>query len=299
VKAPASPIPSYGIDRFNPKPEQPQQYQVRYFTAQRSFSVAYPHRHHDFYEILHITQGTGTYIIDGQPYSIEPNTVFFVSPGQIHELSLSPNVQGHIFLFSSYFYHYNKTDAYKLFELPFFYNLQGSAAPLKLHSNTQVEAITGIFKQAIQEATSPQPDTPDVLRALLDLLLIQAKRLYTSVLPASQSSKSHILVKRFKQLLELHGTQNLGIAQYAQLLGITPNHLAETVKNTTGHTCSQLLYDRTILEIKRLLLHSNLSVSQIAFELNFADQSYFSKYFKKKEGLSPKEWRNQNSILSS
>jgi AraC family transcriptional regulator, transcriptional activator of pobA len=65
----------------------------------------------------------------------------------------------------------------------------------------------------------------------------------------------------------------------------------ETVKSLTGRTSSDLINDRMILEIKRMLVHSELTVSEIAYQLHFADQSYFSKYFKKLTQLSPLEFR--------
>lgn len=286
-------IPIYSIDRFNPRPDSPQAYQVQYFNRNRNFQVSYPHRHDDFYEILHIAQGSGSYTIDGQTYAMAPGMIFFVSPGQIHELSLSPDVQGHIFLFTSFFYHFNKSDPFKLFELPFFYNIQGKASPLQLANQAQSLLFSEYFQKAIEEASNPGPDTDDLLRALLDLILIEAKRLYVKDRADLMPQKNLLLVKRFKQLIEQHAAENWSISQYAKQLGISANHLSETVKANTGRTSSQLIDDRMLLEIKRLLKHSKLSVSEIAYQLHFNDQSYFTKYFKKLEGVTPKEWRAQ------
>jgi AraC-like DNA-binding protein len=74
-------------------------------------------------------------------------------------------------------------------------------------------------------------------------------------------------------------------------LAITPNHLTQTVNQLTGKTSSQIIRSKQILEIKRLLVHSNLSVSEIAAHLNFSDQSYFTKFFKREAGVSPQQYR--------
>ena len=108
-------------------------------------------------------------------------------------------------------------------------------------------------------------------------------------------NKSRILVKRFKQLIEIHGHENLAVKEYAFQLGVSPNHLSETVKLTTGRTSTDLINDRMIMEIKELLIHTSLTVSEIAYKLNFSDQSYFSKYFKKLTDKSPIEFRNNNN----
>ncbi len=286
-------IPIYNLDSFSKSERKLKPFQVNPFDVNRNFKVEYPHRHHDFYEVLFLTNGTGIHTIDFQDYEIKANSIFFLSPGQIHDLQLSSDVEGYIFLFSSAFYHFNKTDPYKLFELPFFYNLGKENPPIYLEKETDKTIITEFFQKSIAESQLNFPDCEEVIRALLDLLLIHCKRIYPLQNQEDSNVKGKILVKRFKQIIEQHCQENLSIKQYAELLKITPNHLSETVKAVTGRTSSDLINDRMLLEIKRMLTHTNLSISEIAFQLNFSDQSYFSKYFKKLVGMSPGEWRGK------
>ena len=290
-------IPVYSIDKFNLKSEKTIQFQVELFDIHRNFKVTYPHRHDDFYEVLFLTQGEGIHTIDFQNYTIRPYTIFFLSPGQIHELSLSDDVQGYIFLFTSSFYHFNKTEPYKLFELPFFYNLAQETPPLYLENEVERQIFIDYFKKAIIENQQKLTDNEEVIRALLDLILIQSKRIYPVSTMDEYAHKGRILVKRFKQLIEEKCQENLSVKQYADLLSITANHLSETVKNVTGRTSTDLINDRIILEIKRLLTHTDMGVSEIAYHLNFADQSYFSKYFKKLTGQTPLSFRNHIGMI--
>jgi AraC family transcriptional regulator, transcriptional activator of pobA len=286
-------IPVYSIDKFNLKTEKTIQFQVENFDIHRNFKVTYPHRHDDFYEILFLTQGEGVHTIDFQHYAIKPYTIFFLSPGQIHELALSDDVQGFIFLFTSSFYHFNKTDPYKLFELPFFYNLAKETPPLYLEKPQERQIFTELFSNAISENQLKLSDNEEVIRALLDLILIQSKRIYPVSNIEEATHKGRVLVKRFKQLIEEKCQENLSVKEYAALLTITPNHLSETVKSVTGRTSTDLINDRMLMEIKRFLTHTDLGVSEIAYQLNFADQSYFSKYFKKLTQQTPLEFRNR------
>lgn len=288
-------IPVYSIDKFNTKADHAIQYQVELFDINRNFKVTYPHRHDDFYEILFLTHGEGIHTIDFQHYTIQPNTIFFLSPGQIHELNLSQDVKGFILLFTSAFYHFNKTDPHKLFELPFFYNLSQETPPIYLESTAEILSITNLFQQAIAEHNQYLPDRDEAIRALLDLILIQCKRMYPLSAQDERTDKGKIMVKRFKQLIEEKCKENLSVKEYAHLLAVTPNHLSETVKNVTGRTSTDLINDRMIMEIKRLLKHTDLGISEIAYQLNFADQSYFSKYFKKLTHLSPLSYRHQTN----
>lgn len=285
-------IPVYSIDRFNLNEEKGIQFKIEVFDPERDFKVTYPHRHDDFYEILFVTKGTGTHTIDFQNYEIKQDAVFFLSPGQIHELALSEDVQGYIFLFTSSFYHFNKTNPYKLFELPFFYTLGRETPPLYLTEGSDIVTLTTLFKNAIQENNHLLADRDEAVRALLDLILIQCKRWYPTQNMDEKFSKSRILVKRFKQLIEEKCQENLAVKAYAEWLGVTPNHLSETVKMITGRTSTDLINDRMMMEIKRMLVHTELTVSEIAYRLNFADQSYFSKYFKKLSQQSPLEFKN-------
>ena len=75
------------------------------------------------------------------------------------------------------------------------------------------------------------------------------------------------------------------------MLAVTPNHLNETVKHTTGKTCSDLIKTMMVLEAKIMLRQTDRSVSEIANELNFQDLSHFTKYFKKYTQLTPVEFR--------
>ncbi|MFL5728134.1 MAG: helix-turn-helix domain-containing protein [Cytophagaceae bacterium] len=284
-------IPIYSIDRFKKKSGHPDQYEIEVFDKNRDFKVTYPHRH-DFYEILFITQGHGDHTIDFHEYKVRPNTVFFLSPGQIHDLRLSEDIRGYIFLFTSEFYLLNKQDKNHLLELPFFYSISRENPPLHLEKAGDYELLTDLFRQACQENDRNLDDSPELIRSLLDIILIICKRLYPHQEKESKK-KGHLLVKKFKQLIEEKYAENSSVKDYASLLSVTPNHLSETVKSITGRTSTDLINDKMILEIKRMLMHTELGISEIAYQLNFSDQSYFSKYFKNITGMSPNEFRNQ------
>lgn len=283
-------IPLYSIDRFQKKADHQKHYEIEVFDKNRDFQVTYPHRH-DFYEILLLTQGSGKHTIDFEQHEVQPYSVFFLSPGQIHSLELSQDIKGYIFLFTSEFYLLNKQDKNKLLELPFFYNISNRSYPLYLNEQ-DAELLTDLFRQACMENTKDLPDSQDLIRSFLDIILILCKRLY----PEKQDEKmkkGNLLVKKFKQLIEEKYYENKSVKEYAELLSVTANHLSETVKNLTGRTPTDLINDKLILEIKRMLMHTDLTVSEIAFHLNFTDQSYFSRYFRKNTGVTPNEFRKQ------
>jgi AraC family transcriptional regulator, transcriptional activator of pobA len=112
------------------------------------------------------------------------------------------------------------------------------------------------------------------------------------------TSYNQTLLKNFKKLIDANFTRLKLPKDYADLLYITPNHLNAICKDLLGMQAGEVIRNRTLLEAKRLLTNPQLNIAGIAFELNFSDNSYFTKFFKKTEGITPEEFRkkilNQN-----
>lgn len=281
-------IPLYSIDQFSEEPGL-DAFQIAHFNKDRSIKVEYPHRHDNFYEVLLITQGSGVNKIDFTEYEIKPGAVFFVSPGQVHDLSYSDDIQGMIFLFSAEFYLLNKPDKNKLFDYPFFYSLLNRQSAIYLEHNP-CEELNRMFLLAKEESVAKKHAYREIVLSFLDIILNYCKRSF----PDSEfikPSKGIILVKKFKQLIEENSKKNLGVKDFAELLKVTPNHLNDTVKQLTGKNAGALMDEKLILEIKRMLIYTTLNITQISNEFNFADQSYFSKYVKKHTGYTPEAIR--------
>ena len=100
------------------------------------------------------------------------------------------------------------------------------------------------------------------------------------------------LAKNFTQLVQKQFRSHRNVNAYAEQLSITPKYLTETVKEITGKTAGEIIDDFVLLESKLLLDNPALSIAEIADELNFSDQSFFGKYFKRHTGLSPKQYRH-------
>ncbi len=292
MKPSAEQLPVYSLQSFSSPERKSEQFQVEVFDANRHFSVTYPHRH-DFFEVLFLQKGSGFHVIDGNKYEIKPPCVFFMSPGQAHKLELSLDIEGYIFIFTSDFYLLNRGNQDSLIEFPFFYTIHQDNPPLLLQRESDIAFLETLFRQGITEIKDITESTPELLRSILDLILTTCAARYQMNDELLHKGKGQILVKKFFHLIEEHNQQNLLLSDYAQMIGVTPNHLTQTVKILTGKTSSQIIKAKQLLEIKRLLAHTSLSVSEIAFRLNFEDQSYFTKFFKRETGLTPIRYRSE------
>ena len=286
MKPPAEQIPVYSLHNFSSPERKSQQFQVEVFDAKRHFSVKYPHRH-DFFEVLYLQKGSGYHVIDGNKYEIKPPCVFFMSPGQAHKLELSQDIEGYIFIFTADFYLLNRSNQNSLIEFPFFYTIHQDNPPLLLHNEKDISFLETLFRQSIAEIDQSGDHILDMLRSILDLILITCAARYLVNENLLNKGKGQILVKKFFHLIEENNQKNLLLSEYAGIIGVTANHLTQTVKVLTGKTSLQIIKAKQLLEIKRLLVHTSLNVSEIASQLNFEDQSYFSKFFKRETGLTP------------
>ncbi|MCK5730320.1 MAG: helix-turn-helix domain-containing protein [Draconibacterium sp.] len=293
MKSKSEQIPIYSLSSFSSPERNSQLFQVEVFDANRHFSVKYPHRH-DFFEVLYLSKGSGFHVIDGNKYEIEPPSVFFMSPGQAHKLELSNDIEGYIFIFTAEFYLINKSNQNRLIEFPFFFTIQQDNPPLKLSNKKDILFLESLFEKGISEIKNGAPYSIELLKSILDLILTSSSALYKTDENTLNKGKGHIVVKKFFQLVEENYLDNLQVTEYADKLAITPNHLTQTVTQLTGKTSSQIIKSKQILEIKRLLAHTNLRVTEIATHLNFTDQSYFAKFFKRETGISPLQYRTKS-----
>ena len=282
-------IPVYSLNSFINNNLQTALFQVETFDANRHFQVAYPHRH-DFYEILFLSKGSGFHVIDTNEYEIKPPCIFFMSPGQAHKLNLSHDIEGFIFLFTSEFYSLFNFNKNKLLEFPFFFSVNQNNPPLYLTNKEDSLFIAQLFERSCFEFSNTKPEN-EIIHTILDLLLLTCNKLYLKNYEVHSFSKSDILVKKFLLTLEENYISNYSIEFYAKQLAITPNHLTQIVKQVTGKTTISLIQEKRIIEIKRLLLHTNMSITQIAENLNFTDVSYLTKFFKKFTKITPLDYR--------
>lgn len=293
MKSNSEQIPVYSLHNFSSPDKDSRQFQVEVFDANRHFSVKYPHRH-DFFEVLYLSKGSGFHVIDGNKYEIKPPCVFFMSPGQAHKIEFSSDIEGYIFIFTAEFYLINQTNQNRLIEFPFFFTIRQDNPPLLLSKTEDVLFLESLFQKGISEIKKGEIFSVELLRSILDLILTSSSILFKTDENKLTKGKGHIVVKKFFQLIEEHYQQNLTVTEYADVLAITPNHLTQTVNQLTGKTSSQIIKSKQILEIKRLLVHTNLSVTEIANRLNFPDQSYFTKFFKRETGISPLQYRTRS-----
>jgi AraC-like DNA-binding protein len=244
---------------------------------------------HTFYHLVFFTEGEGEQQIDFKKFNIKPGIIYFMAPGQVHHWNFKTKPAGYIINFSkTYFSSFLLATDY-LARFPFF-NGQANSQVLELPLATQ-QKITVILEDILKEGQHEAPVNDDLVKVLLMRLFIEVARFQATLEPSSPSNYNHTLLNNFIALIESNYATLKLPKQYANLLYITPNHLNALCNDFLGVSAGSLIRDRVLLEAKRLLINVDLRISEIADQLNFSDQSYFIKFFKKHEGLTPEKFR--------
>jgi AraC family transcriptional regulator, transcriptional activator of pobA len=248
-----------------------------------------PHRH-DFYAIYYATGGGGFQGIDFVYYPLLPDTLYFISPGQVHCGRYSHPIKGYIIGFLEDFLLNPGTPTGLIYELSFFHSV-GQLPKLTLNQQ-QAKKVKSLITALEQEYLANTPDGASVLRAYLHILLVNIERLYKAAYPEKNSRQDVSFVRRFHHLVSTHYRTEKAIGSYADKMGVSVGHLSNKIKSLTGVPPTQIIRQHIVLEAKRLLTHTDLSVSEIVYHLNLEDRSYFSRMFNHATGLSPTAFRD-------
>lgn len=150
--------------------------------------------------------------------------------------------------------------------------------------------IENIFKRIAWEKNNNK-NSLTIVNAYVITLLLELNNIYNELIGSNRAAVE--LSRKFKK--EIYNTINkqLSISEYARQLSVTSNHLNKAIKSTTGVSASNLLSKIKLIEAKYLLMMSNITITEVAIKLGFEDTSYFSRYFKKHEELTPSEFRRR------
>jgi AraC family transcriptional activator of pobA len=255
---------------------------------QKHQNLSLPHKH-TFYHVVLFTQGAGHHSIDFKSFAVQPYQIYFMAPGQVHRWNFEGPADGYIINFSAEFFQSFLLRPDYLEGLPFFTgNADDEVINLPADARQQV---TSLFEQLITESQQPGRMGMDLIRTLMLQLFILVARQSASTNQTTAPTYNYTLLQSFRKLTDKHFATLRLPKDYAALLYITPNHLNALCNDMLGIAAGEVIRNRVILEAKRLLVNLDLNITEIAGKLNFADNSYFTKFFKKYTGLTPEDFR--------
>jgi AraC-like DNA-binding protein len=255
---------------------------------QKHRDLYFPHKH-TFYHLVLFTKGDGTHAIDFKTFNVTPYQIYFMIPGQVHSWNFEGEVDGYVIHFSTSFFESFLLKNEYLDQFPFFSGIIDDAV-IQIGPFVQ-QKIIGLFEDIIAESEITDRMSLDLIRAILLHIFILLSRTKSGEKEKQTLPYNYTLLKTFRKLIEKNFATLKLPRDYAELMYITPNHLNALCSDLLGISAGEVIRNRILLEAKRLLINLDLTIAEISYQLNFNDNSYFTKFFKKYTGITPEEFR--------
>ncbi len=248
-----------------------------------------PHRH-NYYTILLVKKASGEHRIDFNSYPLGNMQLFFISPGQVHQMIEASRSVGYSMVFSTQFLVQNNIPLSFIDDLNLF-NDFGDTPPLTL-SKEELETLSRYAEEILEINASDRSFKYEAMGAFIKLILIRCHNLCSlKSIDSNIQETGNTVLRNFKSLVDLHHTQWHGTTEYANELNISPDHLNRVIKSLTGKTAKEHIQSRIITAAKRLIYFTDLSSKEIGYELGFSEPGNFSAFFKKCTGFSPSKFK--------
>ncbi|MBC9911847.1 helix-turn-helix domain-containing protein [Chitinophaga varians] len=245
----------------------------------------------DYYRISISVRGTTEIQLGLEDFTHGNGTISFTFPGQIFsKRGLSDDAFGYYLLFEPEFLEGIISADRIPVEFPFF---AFAGVPFMQLSPAELEITVDFAERMNAELQRHQPGHDKAVRLYLYLMLLELKRSYLrqGFDITERDEKPAYLVPRYKKLVSEHFLTKRKVADYAAILGVTPNHLNRAIREHTGRTASEAITDMLVREAKAVLRYTDTTIAGISDQLHFSDPAGFNRFFKEKTGLTPLAFR--------
>lgn len=240
------------------------------------------------------TEGETSGLLNLQEFKIKKDTMFIFAPNSILQAQSGEGAKIHIMAASTDFMKRINIDTKHLLPLL----LQFTNNPCMDISHNECQALRHFISLVEQELKGSESDfSAEIIGGIIAGTIYKVGEILQHYLaehpelgnPAQ--SRAHEYFRQFTRLLNEHYKRERSVGFYARQLCITPKYLTTLIKRISGKSVSEWIDNYVILEAKTLLKYSNMSVQEIAYHLNFPNQSFFGSYFKRNTGMSPSQYK--------
>ncbi len=248
--------------------------------------IIHPHVHPDHVQILWITEGGATFVIEGETYHAPPGSLVVQPAGALHEIRFQPGTEGRVITAAATYVDAVARDDPRLVAItrqPGAYPAEGPGGAL----------LPAAFEQILTEVRWQAAGRRMAIRGLLLTILVALLRVSETRQETGpvHRDRDFELVTRYRALLEDHFCTHKAVAFYVRELGVSAQRLNAACKARAGRTASELLYDRILIEAKRCLLYTEMTVAEIGHSIGYDDPAYFNRFFSQRVGRPPGVYR--------
>ena len=248
----------------------------------------------DCYALILRLKGKSKRNVDQYHCTIEPRSLQLINPGSLFSFEdISKSAKTFVLLFDKKFIIEDNLSRHTLDSLLSFHQLYRENVQL---DGSLYAQVLDIFEQINAEFRIKSNGYQNLMKMYINQLLYLLQREKEKLHKEDDITQAEQLCSHYLSLIEEHFEEKKKVYEYAALLGITPNHLSETVQQTLGNSALTYIHKRILKEMEFLLCHSTLSIKQIALKLNVGTASQLGRFFKQHKGVTPKYFRCKNKV---
>lgn len=249
-----------------------------------------PHKF-DYFVITHIIAGEARWKIDMVDYQFERGSRYMVriAPGQIISISdVSEDFDAYVMLMSNDFL--ESLMMHMGNDLSFRGALTEVVKIVENNETHNIEMMIRVMTNIINDKDNPY--RRKVLEHVLMAIFYGSEHARATIIEEKKPRTSaDVITFKFLQEVKANFRKERQLGFYSERLCITPRYLSRVVREVTGYSAAEWIERYVVLEARALLKSTNMTIQQISDELNFPSQTFFGKYFKRRVGMSPKEYR--------
>ena len=243
------------------------------------------------------TEGETSLTSNLQEFRLKKDSLFIFSPKHILQVQSNNRFKAHLIVIAPDFLKRINIDTKRM--MPLF--LQFGSLPCMELTHAESQSLRSFISMVEQELKGSETDfSSEIIGGLIAATIYKVGDILTHYLtehPEVDSPRHNRAEEYFRQFTELlgeHYKHERSVGFYARQLCITPKYLTTLIKRISGQSVSEWIDNYVILEAKTLLKYSTMSIQEIAYYLNFPNQSFFGSYFKRNTGMSPSQYKAQN-----
>lgn len=243
-----------------------------------------------FYIIFFVYEGEGHHTIDFTKYDYAKGSVLLIRKDQIQQFHRSTNVKGYLLVFTEEFIisHLNKMEAQKTMQL---FNDSLGFAKIELKDSETLSDFTVLLKHLESEYNISDNFSIGITRSVLHIVITKLFRIKAKNGQFVEWKKYMSQFLEFQKLVERDCFKSKKVLYYAENMGVSTKTLNNIVKNVVNSSAKTFIDEKAIMQIKRLLISTEESIKEIAYQTGFSDPTNFYKYFKKFAKTSPEAFR--------
>jgi AraC family 4-hydroxyphenylacetate 3-monooxygenase operon regulatory protein len=256
------------------------------------------HRHAQYLQVHYIEQGAINFHIDDKLYRVQGPALFLTPPAIPHSFQTEAHATGHVLtVHQSVIWELMQRDLPVDQDLNLDRGICLTPNGLSPDQHRQWQMIEQCFTNLSEEWNAEHAGKPLALENITCLLAIQIARLSARQAASSSVTNDGLRIfHRFTDQIELHFRDQWLLPEYTRTIGVSESRLNQICRRISNNSPKQIIIERVLREVKRMLTFSGKSVNEICYELGFKDPAYFSRFFKNQTGVSPLSYRKNHSL---